>query len=215
MAITGNEFLDRVLSNLPYALIPAVGPGIAAGRIISGAGQPEAKKKPEPPAAPPVPPAASSGETIPPLGGSAGGVDAGTPDLPTQQDLPQGAPSMGSVQDIFTAILKQQAAEQAAARKFYPERAATDYEYWQKREEIARQNALERMAEKTRRDVELQTIDAWQKVTSAGINRDALLATGMMQLSATLGMPNPNVLNATAGLAQQAAAAFKPGQPVF
>lgn len=122
---------------------------------------------------------------------------------------------MGSVQDIFAAILKQQAAEQKAAREFYPERAATDYQYWEKREEIARQNALERMSEKTRRDVELSTIDAWQKVTSAGINRDALLATGMMQLSATLGMPNPNVLNAGANLAQIGASAFKPGQAVF
>lgn len=212
MAITGNEFLDRVITNLPYALIPVVGPTIAGGRILTGAGQPEAKK-PKPPATPPA--TTGGGQTIPPLAGSAGGVDAGAPDLPAQQDLPQGAPNMGSVQDIFTAILKQQAAEQEAARKFYPERAATDYEYWQKREEIARQNALERMSEKTRRDVELSTIDAWQKVTSAGINRDALLASSMMQLSATLGMPNPNVLAAGANLAQIGASAFKPGQAVF
>lgn len=211
MAITGNEFLDRVITNLPYALIPVVGPTIAGGRILTGAGRPEQKQRPEQP----KPEATSGGPDVPPIDPTTGGVDAGAPDLPTQQGLPQGAPDMSSVQDIFAAILKQQAAEQEAARKFYPERAATDYQYWQKREEIARQNALERMEEKTRRDVELSTIDAWQKVTSAGINRDALLATGMMQLSATLGMPNPNVLNAGANLAQIGASAFKPGQAVF
>jgi hypothetical protein len=37
----------------------------------------------------------------------------------------------------------------------------------------------------------------------------------MMNLSATLGMPNPNVLTALAPYSQQATAAFKPGLPVF
>jgi hypothetical protein len=209
MAITGNQFLDAILKGAALSN-PATAPLVIGQEILDKFG---AKAPAKPAAKPPQQTPSTGGPTVPPI--EPGSVDAGSPDLPAQQDLPQGAPNLGSVQDIFTAILKQQAAEQEAARKFYPERAATDYGYWQKREEIARQNALERMEEKTRRDVELQTIDAWQKVTTADINRDAILAGSMLQLSATMGMPNPNVLNAGANLAQIGASAFKPGQSVF
>ena len=212
MAVTGNEFLDRVITNLPYALIPVVGPTIAGGRILSGAGSPPARKRPTERTQFPE---TTTGSTGADTAGDASTVDSGSPDLPTQQGLPQGAPDMSNIGEIFKAVLAQQAAESKAAREFYPERAGIDYQYWQQREDIARQNALERMEEKTRRDVELKTIDAWRGVTEAGINRDAYLAQGMMQLSATLGMPNPNVMQANAGIIQQGIGAFRPGTPVF
>lgn len=209
MAVTGNQFLDSILRGAALSN-PFTAP-IVIGQEIINRMKPKAAARPV--AKPPQQAPSGAGTVVPPVAPST--VEAGPPDLPTQQDLPQGAPDLGSIPDFLAKILRQQEAEQRAAREFYPERAAIDYEFYRKREEIARQNALERMEEKTRRDVELQTIDAWQKVTSAGINRDAILATGMMQLSATLGMPNPNVLNAGANLAQIGASAFKPGQAVF
>ena len=212
MAVTGNEFLDRVITNLPYALIPVVGPTIAGGRILSGAGSPPAKK---PPATTSESPEATTSSTGARTTGNTSNVDAGTPNLPTQQGLPQGAPDLSNFGALVKEIFDRQAAEAEAARKFYPERAEIDLDVWKRTEELRRRNVLERMEEKTRRDVELKTIDAWRGVTEAGINRDAYLAQGMMQLSATLGMPNPNVMQANAGIIQQGIGAFRPGTPVF
>ena len=89
-----------------------------------------------------------------------------------------------------------------------------DFADFERREAIARANTLERQRERTSRETELATISAWQKITEANINRDTQLAYGMMNLSATLGMPNPNVLTALSPVTQQAIAAFKPGTPV-
>lgn len=99
-------------------------------------------------------------------------------------------------------------------REFYPQRTAIDLADFERREAIARANTLERQRERTFRETELSTITAWQKITEANINRDTQLAYGMMNLSATLGMPNPNVLTALSPVVQQAIAAFKPGTPV-
>jgi len=98
-----------------------------------------------------------------------------------------------------------------AAREFYPERTEIDLEAWKAREAIARQNALERMREKTKRDKELKVIDAWTTVTQSEIQRDTAMGLGMMNLSATLGMPNPNVLNASANAIAAGAKGFSAG----
>ena len=100
------------------------------------------------------------------------------------------------------------------SREFYPQRTAIDFADFEKREAITRANTLARQQERTYRETELATINAWQKITEANINRDTQLAYGMMNLSATLGMPNPNVLTALSPVTQQAIAAFKPGTPV-
>jgi len=98
-----------------------------------------------------------------------------------------------------------------AAHEFYPERTEIDLEAWKAREAIARQNALERMREKTKRDKELKVIDAWTAVTQSEIQRDTAMGLGMMNLSATLGMPNPNVLNASANAIAAGAKGFSAG----
>ena len=102
-----------------------------------------------------------------------------------------------------------------AAREFYPERTEIDLEAWKAREAIARQNALERMREKTKRDKELKVIDAWTAVTKSEIERDTAMGLGMMNLSATLGMPNPNVLAANANAIAAGVKGFTGAQPVF
>ena len=107
---------------------------------------------------------------------------------------------------------KRQAEE---SRKFYPKRLEYDYQDYKRKADIAGSQAFRLSQEKTFRDTERDTILAWQKITEATINRDTQLAQGMMNLSATLGMPNPNVLTALAPYSQQATAAFKPGVPVF
>jgi hypothetical protein len=101
------------------------------------------------------------------------------------------------------------------SRKFYPKKLEYDYQYYKKQADIAGSQAFRLSQEKTFRDTERDTIFAWQKITEATINRDTQLAYGMMNLSATLGMPNPNVLTALAPYSQQATAAFRPGVPVF
>ena len=101
------------------------------------------------------------------------------------------------------------------SRKFYPKKLEYDYQYYKKQADIAGSQAFRLSQEKTFRDTERDTILAWQKITEATINRDTQLAYGMMNLSATLGMPNPNVLTALAPYSQQATAAFRPGVPVF
>ena len=107
---------------------------------------------------------------------------------------------------------KRQAEE---SRKFYPKRLEYDYQDYKRKADIAGSQAFRLSQEKTFRDTERDTIFAWQKITEATINRDTQLAQGMMNLSATLGMPNPNVLTALAPYSQQATAAFRPGVPVF
>ncbi len=107
---------------------------------------------------------------------------------------------------------KRQAEE---SRKFYPKRLEYDYQDYKRKADIAGSQAFRLSQEKTFRDTERDTIVAWQKITEATINRDTQLAYGMMNLSATLGMPNPNVLTALAPYSQQATAAFRPGVPVF
>lgn len=127
---------------------------------------------------------------------------------------PKGNQDIGQLEAVIRLINKNTQQEAEANRRFYPQRDAIDFADFQRREAIARANTLERQRERTSRETELATISAWQKITEASINRDTQLAYGMMNLSATLGMPNPNVLTALSPVTQQAIAAFKPGTPV-
>lgn len=136
------------------------------------------------------------------------------PYQPQPTPTPAGNQDFGQLQALLDRLAKIPQQEAKEAREFYPQRTAIDFADFQRREEIARANTLERMREKTFRDTELGTISAWQGITQKIIERDQNLALGMLNLSATLGMPNPNVLTALSPVTQQAIAAFKPGTPV-
>ena len=166
--------------------------------------------------------------TVPTVGSepSAGsGPSAGSVPIPYQNDLPPpdgnndpgnlgGSPLADQLAVLKYAeeMSKRQSEE---SRKFYPKKLEYDYQYYKKQADIAGSQAFRLSQEKSFRDIEQSTIAAWQKITEATINRDTQLAQGMMNLSATLGMPNPNVLTALAPYSQQATAAFRPGVPVF
>ena len=70
---------------------------------------------------------------------------------------------------------------------------------------------MAQMKESTRRNA----INAWRDVTNQQIKRDAVLGSSMLQAAYLSATPNANVLSALAGPAQQAMAAFKPGQAVI
>lgn len=90
----------------------------------------------------------------------------------------------------------------------YAQRAAVDQANYERMQELGRIAGMEQTRELTRRKIEGDTIAAWRGITEAQINRDATLGLGMMQLAYTSGMPNPNVLQAGANLAQRGAAGF-------
>ena len=127
---------------------------------------------------------------------------------------PTGNQDFGQLEALIRLAEESKRRGAKESREFYPQRTAIDFADFERREAIARANTLERQRERTSRETELATINAWQKITEANINRDTQLAYGMMNLSATLGMPNPNVLTALSPVTQQAIAAFKPGTPV-
>lgn len=208
------NILDAVLFSNPYTGLPYL--------IYKGAqGVQGARQEPRKPAAPRPTPRqqpASAGDTMPPPPPEPGwfeGDQGGSIQLPPPINPPPGNSQVGSLGGILERIIQKQEKEAKEAREFYPERSKIDYEYWKKREQIALQNALARMEEKTYRDTELQTIQAWQGITQAQIQKDTALALGMLNLSATMGMPNANVLASLAGPTQQAISAFQPGKPVF
>ena len=144
--------------------------------------------------------------------GKGGYADPGTDYTPERLPLPTGGVDLNT---LLPYLIESQAKSferrEEAAREFYPERTEIDLEAWKAREAIARQNALERMREKTKRDKELKVIDAWTTVTQSEIQRDTAMGLGMMNLSATLGMPNPNVLNASANAIAAGAKGFSAG----
>ena len=165
--------------------------------------------------------------TVPPVGSEppaesglpAGSVPPPPPVLPPQDGNNAPGDLGGSSTADQLALLKyaeEMARRQTeASQKFYPKRLEYDYQDYKRKADIAGSQAFRLSQEKTFRDTERDTILAWQKITEATINRDTQLAQGMMNLSATLGMPNPNVLTALAPYSQQATAAFRPGVPVF
>ena len=189
--------------------IPAIG-GYLGSKFAEGQAKPSKPTVTVPPVGPD--PSAESG--LP-----AGSVPPPYPDLPPQDRNNTPGDLGGSSTADQLALLKY--AEEMArrqseeSRKFYPKKLEYDYQYYKKQADIAGSQAFRLSQEKTFRDTEQYTIAAWQKITEATINRDTQLAQGMMNLSATLGMPNPNVLTALAPYSQQATAAFRPGVPVF
>jgi hypothetical protein len=207
--MNGVEFLESVLAGNPLTA-----PLVLASKL-GGLGGKSDKKDAKPEA--PKPPSTPVG------GGRPAEEGAGTPDLPTQQPIPPGGASGASLPAILETLIKLQTQEAQAtraaqieearrAREFYPEKAQIDIETYRQQAQVAEQSALERMRAKTARDIELQTIDAWQKITQAQINKDAMIGLGMMNLAYTAGMPNPNVLQAGASFASQGRAGF--GTPI-
>jgi len=213
--MTPQELLEGALRG---ALLtnPLTSPFVLFGELGKGGTAPAAKKqeppKAETPQTPEAPEAPSQGQGQ----GPGGYADPGTDYTPEQLPLPTGGVDLNTLLPyIIESQGKSYERREEAARKFYPERTEIDLEAWKAREAIARQNALERMREKTKRDKELKVIDAWTTVTQAEIQRDTAMGLGMMNLSATLGMPNPNVMSAAAPFVQTGAAGFKQAGAVF
>ena len=77
------------------------------------------------------------------------------------------------------------------------------------------EGAMDRTREVTRREVEKQTISAWQGITQAEINRDAAMGLGMMSLAYGTALPNPKVMQAAASMVQQGGAGFKAPQSLI
>lgn len=105
-------------------------------------------------------------------------------------------------------LLRQTLAEKTLDPALYAQRASIDQANWERQQELSRIAGIEQSRELTRRKIEGDVIGAWQGITQAQINADALIAQGMMNLAYTAGMPNPNVLQAGANFAQQGAAGF-------
>ena len=118
-----------------------------------------------------------------------------------------------------------QAGAQTQLQKNYLE-LLTDTDLLRESEGIRTQNKLEQIAayqrgqmeqtrELTRRQIESDTIKAWQGITQAEINRDTAMGLGMMQIAYQSGMPNPNTLSAAANFAAQGRAGFTaPKSPI-
>ena len=77
------------------------------------------------------------------------------------------------------------------------------------------EGAMDRTREVTRREVEKQTISAWQGITQAEINRDAAMGLGMMSLAYGTALPNPKVMQQAASMVQQGGAGFKAPQSLI
>ena len=97
----------------------------------------------------------------------------------------------------------------------YKKRADIDLGVYKEQAEIARAAAMEQTRELTQRALERDTINAWSNITQKQIDRDTQLAVGMMSLSATLGMPNPNVLQGMAAAGANAARAYSPIKALY
>lgn len=184
------DFLETILAGNPLTL-----PYVIAKKVTEGYSKEEEAKKPTP-----APKRASTAAPSEPV--------STRPDLPTQQPVPPGGLTSGDLTSIIRELERIKQQEAAAAREFYPKKAQIDLETYKQQLALAEQAGLEKMREKTARDIELQTISAWQGITQAQINRDTALGLGMQQLAYTSGMPNPNILNAAAGLVGQGRAGF-------
>jgi hypothetical protein len=199
--MTGNDFLDAVLAGNPLTAPFVI--ATKASEAFGGQGKKkEEQAAPKPPSgqAPPPPP-------TPPA--------STTPDLPAQQPVPPGGASGASLPALLEAIIKLQEQEAQRAREYYPEKARIDLETYRQQADIAERAGLEKMREKTARDLELQTIAAWQNITQAQLQRDTAMGLGMMNLAYQSGMPNSNILQASAALAQQGSASFAPVKSVI
>lgn len=80
---------------------------------------------------------------------------------------------------------------------------------------VMAEGAMDKTREVTRREVEKQTISAWQGITQAEINRDAAMGLGMMSLAYGTALPNPKVMQQAASMVQQGGAGFKAPQSLI
>ena len=200
--MTPQELLENALEG-SLLVNPITAPLVILGQLGKDRKTPAANK-PETPKTPEAPEA--------PRSGPGGYIDPNTDYTPERLPLPTGGVDLNTLLPYLIETQgKSYERREEAAREFYPERTEIDLEAWKAREAIARQNALERMREKTKRDKELKVIDAWTTVTQSEIQRDTAMGLGMMNLSATLGMPNPNVLNASANAIAAGAKGFSAG----
>lgn len=127
------------------------------------------------------------------------------------------ARTAGATEAQTAAILEEMRGDRALREKIalanidprlYAQRAAIDQANWERSQELNRIAGMEQTRELTQRQIENSVISAWQGITQAQINADALIAQGMMNLAYSAGVPNPNVLQAGASLAAQGAAGF-------
>ena len=127
------------------------------------------------------------------------------------------ARTAGATEAQTAAILEELRGDRALREKLalanldprlYAQRASIDQANWERSQELNRIAGMEQTRELTRRQIENSVISAWQGITQAQINADALIAQGMMNLAYSAGVPNPNVLQAGANLAAQGAAGF-------
>ena len=129
-----------------------------------------------------------------------------------------------TLQSLVKGQLDQQTAQTELQRDLLE--AATDPDLLRQTEAIRTQNKLEQIAayqrgqmeqtrELTRRQIESDTIKAWQGITQAEINRDTAMGLGMMEIAYKSSMPNPNTLTAAANFAAQGRAGFTaPKSPI-
>lgn len=207
----GQAFLDAIISTNP--LLGPIKTAFDVGVGVNKKYQ-ESQAKPQGQTrAQSSPSAASEGPPPPPPEG----WEAGIPNLPVQQDMPQGSANAGGLAAVLQEYLRQQA--EATKRTLDPkwrrETSQIDVDVYGQQTEIAKQAAMEKMREKTARDIELQNIQSWQAITQSQINRDTELARSMMNVAYIAGTPNANVLSALAGPTQAAIGAYQPGKPVF
>ena len=114
-----------------------------------------------------------------------------------------------------TLKILQQLLQQSIDPKILQQRADIDAALYDRQVRAANQAAMEQTRELTQRAVEKETINAWSAITQKQIDRDTQLAVGMMNLSATLGMPNPNVLAGMAASSRTGAASFSPVKALY
>lgn len=123
------------------------------------------------------------------------------------------APALDPSIAILTKILQQEQearrAEAAATREFAPEQLELDLRRMREQAALTEQAALRKSREKTAREIEKQTIQSWQAVTQAEINRDTAMGLGMLGLSYGSALPNPQIMKAAASYVQTAANSFK------
>jgi hypothetical protein len=207
----GQAFLDAIISTNPLLgpIKTAFDVGVGVNKKYQELqAKPQAKAQAQPPTS-----AANEGPPPPPPEA----WEAGLPSLPVQQGMPQGSANAGGLAAVLQEYLRQQA--EATNRTLDPnwrrETSQIDVDVYGQQTEIAKQAALEKMREKTARDIELQNIQSWQAITQAQINRDTELARSMMNVAYIAGTPNANVLSALTGPTQAAINAYEPGKPVF
>ena len=206
----GQAFLDAIISTNP--LLGPIKTVFDVGVGVNKKFQ-ESQAKPQSAQTRTQPPGASEGPPPPPPEG----WEAGIPDLPAQQDMPQGSANTGGLASVLQEYLRQQA--EATKRTLDPkwrrETSQIDVDVYGQQTEIAKQAAMDKMREKTARDIELQNIQAWRDITKAQIDREAQITSNLLNVAYIANTPNANVLSALAGPTQAAIGAFQPGKPVF